>query len=258
MTGAVRAAAADAGAPGLLASVGLRHGAAGIVVADRPGADGGPAHRITWGAHGPVSGRRVAAGGHQPRAGGRGGRRVRHRGRRGRRGAGVGPRRSASRTTRSANRPTSSSPGHPTSWPRSSGRPASCCRRCCSTRSSRTPWARPSTSVRDQQRDQIAALWARFNAVAAHNPEAAFPEPRSAAEIATPGAGQPPARLSLQPLARQPVDGRPVLRAGDLLGRAGTGGGRPARALALPPRRAALLGGGDADRAAPAAARGPP
>ncbi len=72
-----------------------------------------------------------------------------------------------------------------------------------------------------EQRDQIAALWARFNAAAAHNPEAAFPEPRGATEIATPGAGQPPTRLSVQPLARQPVDGRPVVRAGDLLGRAG-------------------------------------
>ena len=39
----------------------------------------------------------------------------------------------------------------------------------------------------DEQRDQIAALWARFNAVAAHNPDAAFPEPRGATEIATAG-----------------------------------------------------------------------
>ena len=39
----------------------------------------------------------------------------------------------------------------------------------------------------DQQRDEIAALWARFNAVAGENPEAAFPEPRDAADIATPG-----------------------------------------------------------------------
>jgi acetyl-CoA C-acetyltransferase len=37
------------------------------------------------------------------------------------------------------------------------------------------------------QRQEIASLWARFNAVAGHNPAAAFPEPRSAAEIATPG-----------------------------------------------------------------------
>ena len=43
-----------------------------------------------------------------------------------------------------------------------------------------------------QQRDQIAALWARFNAVAAHNSEAAFPEPRSATEIATPAPGNRP------------------------------------------------------------------
>jgi acetyl-CoA C-acetyltransferase len=39
----------------------------------------------------------------------------------------------------------------------------------------------------DRQRDEIAALWARYNAVAARNPEAAFPEPRSAVDIATPG-----------------------------------------------------------------------
>jgi acetyl-CoA C-acetyltransferase len=39
----------------------------------------------------------------------------------------------------------------------------------------------------DRQRDDIAALWARFNAVAAHNPAAAFGEPRDAVSIATPG-----------------------------------------------------------------------
>jgi acetyl-CoA C-acetyltransferase len=39
----------------------------------------------------------------------------------------------------------------------------------------------------DRQRDEIAALWARCNAVATHNPEAAFPQPRDATEIATPG-----------------------------------------------------------------------
>ena len=39
----------------------------------------------------------------------------------------------------------------------------------------------------DQQRDEIAALWARFNAVAVDNPAAAFPQRRSAADIATPG-----------------------------------------------------------------------
>jgi acetyl-CoA C-acetyltransferase len=36
-------------------------------------------------------------------------------------------------------------------------------------------------------RDEIAALWARCNAVAQHNPLAAFPSPRSAEDIATPG-----------------------------------------------------------------------
>ncbi len=46
--------------------------------------------------------------------------------------------------------------------------------------------------TRSEQRDQIAALWARFNAVASNNPEAAFPEPRSATEIATSGPGNRP------------------------------------------------------------------
>jgi len=39
----------------------------------------------------------------------------------------------------------------------------------------------------DEQRDEIAALWARCNAVAGHNPDAAFGAPRTAEEIATPG-----------------------------------------------------------------------
>ncbi len=41
--------------------------------------------------------------------------------------------------------------------------------------------------TRDEQRDEIATLWARFNAVAGRNPEAAFGAPLSADEIATPG-----------------------------------------------------------------------
>jgi acetyl-CoA C-acetyltransferase len=36
-------------------------------------------------------------------------------------------------------------------------------------------------------RDDVARLWARFNLVARENPHAAFPSPRSAADIATPG-----------------------------------------------------------------------
>jgi acetyl-CoA C-acetyltransferase len=39
----------------------------------------------------------------------------------------------------------------------------------------------------DQQRREIAALWARFNVVATHNPDAAFGSPRTADEIATAG-----------------------------------------------------------------------
>jgi acetyl-CoA C-acetyltransferase len=38
----------------------------------------------------------------------------------------------------------------------------------------------------DQHRDEVAQLWARFNRVAAGNPHAAFPAPRSASEIDTP------------------------------------------------------------------------
>ncbi len=38
-----------------------------------------------------------------------------------------------------------------------------------------------------RERDDVADLWARYNAVAAGNAEAAFPQPRDAAAIATPG-----------------------------------------------------------------------
>jgi acetyl-CoA C-acetyltransferase len=44
----------------------------------------------------------------------------------------------------------------------------------------------------DAQRQEIAALWGRFNEVATHNPDAAFGTPRSAREIATPGPGNRP------------------------------------------------------------------
>jgi acetyl-CoA C-acetyltransferase len=39
----------------------------------------------------------------------------------------------------------------------------------------------------DRQRDEIAALWSRCNVMAQHNPEASFPQPRDAADIAAPG-----------------------------------------------------------------------
>ncbi len=42
------------------------------------------------------------------------------------------------------------------------------------------------------QRDEIAALWARYNVVAGENPEAAFGQPRSAGEIASPGPANRP------------------------------------------------------------------
>jgi acetyl-CoA C-acetyltransferase len=38
-----------------------------------------------------------------------------------------------------------------------------------------------------QQQADVSALWSRFNAVAAKNPRAAFPAPRRAAELSTPG-----------------------------------------------------------------------
>jgi acetyl-CoA C-acetyltransferase len=44
----------------------------------------------------------------------------------------------------------------------------------------------------EAQREQIAALWSRFNEVATRNPDAAFGAPRSALEIATPGPGNRP------------------------------------------------------------------
>ncbi len=44
----------------------------------------------------------------------------------------------------------------------------------------------------DEHLDEIAALWARFNAVAAANPEAAFPEPRTASSLRTAGPGNRP------------------------------------------------------------------
>jgi acetyl-CoA C-acetyltransferase len=47
----------------------------------------------------------------------------------------------------------------------------------------------------ERQRDEIAALWARMNGVAVHNPEAAFPQPRDAAQIATPGPHNRPLAL---------------------------------------------------------------
>ena len=43
-----------------------------------------------------------------------------------------------------------------------------------------------------EQRDEIAALWARFNEVARENPEAEFGQPRLAGEIASPGPGNRP------------------------------------------------------------------
>ena len=103
----------------------------------------------------------------------------------------------------------------------------------------------------DRQRDEIAALWARFNAVAGAQPRGGVPAATQRSGHRHAGAAQPAARLSLQPVARQPVDRQPGVGAPDLLGRAGARGRRPARALALPPRGAAFVERGHADRPAP-------
>jgi acetyl-CoA C-acetyltransferase len=47
----------------------------------------------------------------------------------------------------------------------------------------------------DDQRREIAELWARCNGVARHNPSAAFPEPITAEQIATPGPANRPLAL---------------------------------------------------------------
>ena len=44
----------------------------------------------------------------------------------------------------------------------------------------------------EEARSEIATLWARFNALAVHNPDAAFGAPRDADAIATPGPGNRP------------------------------------------------------------------
>ncbi len=90
-------------------------------------------------------------------------------------------------------------------------------------------------------RDDVARLWARFNAVAQANPLAAFPAPHTADDIATPGPRNRPlaypynlwhaSQWTVDQAAAQPV----------LLDRArppGRGGGGP---LGLPPRGPARL-----------------
>ena len=63
------------------------------------------------------------------------------------------------------------------------------------------------------QRDDIAALWSRFNLVAQGNPLAAFATPRSADRHRHPGTEEPTALLPVQRVARQPMDGGPGRRA---------------------------------------------
>ena len=147
----------------------------------------------------------------------------------------------ASKPTTRTGHPTTCSPGHRTSSPPSRSPPAWSGRRCSSTRSLRTRSPHADAALAERQRADVAALWARFNAVAVHNPEAAFPQPRDAAVPSPPRAAQPAARLPLQPVALQPVDGQPGLSAADLLGRAGAAQPASARTLALPPCGAALV-----------------
>ena len=157
------------------------------MVADRSGAHRRPTHRVARGPHGPVPARRLPARGDQRRTGRRGGR---------------------PRTRRSW-----SSGGEARAWARGGGVESDEERQPPDEVLTRPPeivapieqaagivlppvqqYALIENALgaaehhgADEQRDEIASLWARFNAVAGDNPAAAFPEPRSAAEIATPG-----------------------------------------------------------------------
>ena len=116
---------------------------------------------------------------------------------------------------------------------------------------------RRGTATRTQ-RDEIAALWARFNEVARRNPDAAFGWPADAGRDGHAGAAQPPARLPLQPRhsTQWTVD-----QASALLicsAEPGRRRRRAARPLALPPRRPALLRGRDAHGTPASWTPGPP
>ena len=102
----------------------------------------------------------------------------------------------------------------------------------------------------DAQRDEIAALWARFNAVAAHNPDAAFGAPRTAAEIAMPGPRNRPLAYpyNVWHASQWTVDQSSALV---ICSAARAARGRRAPGpMALPARRAPLLEGDHADRPA--------
>ena len=60
----------------------------------------------------------------------------------------------------------------------------------------------------DAHRREISELWARFNEVARTNPEAAFPQPLTADELATFGAHNRPLAFPVRQVARQSVDSR--------------------------------------------------
>ena len=194
MTEAVRAAAARRRRTGTARLGRLRRGAAGIVVADRPGAHGGPAHRIARGAHGPavevgVSQQEVINHALAAVAAGRFDTVVVV----GRRGAGVGPQRRRSRTTRSADHPTRSSPGRPTSWPRSSVAagivlPAGAAVRAHRERPGRrrAPESPTSSATRSPRCGRASTRWPPTT------PRLPSPSPARATEIATPGPGNRP------------------------------------------------------------------
>ena len=83
-----------------------------------------------------------------------------------------------------------------------------------------------------------------------HNPLAAFPDPALGRRHRHPGSQEPPAGVSLQQVARQPVDRRPGGRAPVLLGGAGAGSRRVAGPVDLSPRGPARVRGGHVDGAA--------
>ena len=84
---------------------------------------------------------------------------------------------------------------------------------------------------------RIGALWARFSEVAAGNPHAWIRTPRTAAEIVTPGTGQPDGLVPLPQAVHGQHAGRPGRRLHRLLGRGGPRRRRARGALGLPARR---------------------
>jgi hypothetical protein len=127
-------------------------------------------------------------------------------------------------------------------------RPASSGRRCSSTRSLRTRW--PTTSTAGNRGTPPG----RGGAVGPLQPGGAGQPPRRLSPAPAVGrrhrharAEEPPAGLSLQQVALQPVDRRPGRRAPLLLGRAGAGRRRAHGPVDLPPRGPARVRGHHVD-----------